>query len=148
MVGINLVPPGERVLSGAKIAQVSALHGLKLEADGAFHFPDAQGHSRFSLINQNTRPFQHHTLETFSTPGITLLLDVPRVEHPAAQFDRMVAVAHEMAAQLQVNMVDDHRVMLSDAGLMRIHEQIEGVAARMCANGIAPGGKQARRLFS
>jgi len=148
MVGINLVPPGERSLLGAKIAQAAALHGMTLEADGAFHLLDAQGHSVFSLINQDTKPFQYHTLETFGTPGLTLLLDVPRVENPAAQFDQMVSIAHELARELQVNLVDDHRVVLSEKGLARIHEQITGVEAKMCDNGIAPGSGQARRLFA
>ena len=148
MVGINLVPPGERSLPGARIAQAAALHGMTLEADGAFHALDAQGHSAFSLINQDSRPFQHHTLETFGTPGLTLLLDVPRVEDPAVQFDQMVRIAHELAGELQVNLVDDHRVVLSDNGLARIRAQIAEVEAKMRDNGIAPGSGQARRLFS
>ena len=105
----------------------AALHGMTLEADGAFHLPNAQGHSVFSLINQDTRPFQHHSLETFGTPGITLLLDVPRVENPAMQFDLMVCVAHDLAKELQVNLVDDHRVALSDNGIARIRAQITDV---------------------
>ena len=148
MVGINLVPPGERLLSGAKIAQTAALHGMKLEADGAFHLLNAQGHSLFSLINQDNKPFQHHTLETSGAAGITLLLDVPRVENPAAQFDQMVRVAHGMSKELQANMVDDHRVVLSDTGLARIREQIAAVEATMCENNIPPGIAQTRRLFS
>lgn len=148
MVGINLVPPGERLLPGVRIAQAAALHGMTLEADGAFHALDAQGHSAFSLINQDSKPFQHHTLETFGTPGLTLLLDVPRVENPAAQFDEMLRIAHELARELQVNLVDDHRVVLSDNGLARIRAQIAEVEAKMRDNGIAPGSGQARRLFS
>lgn len=148
MVGINLVPPGERLLPGGKIAQAAALQGMKLESDGAFHLLNAQGHSLFSLINLDTSPFQHHTLETFSTAGITLLLDVPRVENPAAQFDQMVRAAHELARELQVNLVDDHRVVLSDSGLARIREQIVGVETKMHDNGIVPGSAQARRLFA
>lgn len=148
MVGVNLVPPGERLLLGGKIAQAAALQGMTLEADGAFHLLNAQGHSLFSLINQDTKPFQHHTLETFSTAGITLLLDVPRVENPALQFDQMVRVARDLAKELQVNLVDDHRVVLSDNGLARIRAQIAGVEAKMCDNGIVPGSAQARRLFA
>lgn len=148
MVGVNLVPPGERLLSGVKIAQAAALQGITLESDGAFHLLNAQGNSLFSLINQDTKPFQHHSLEAFSTAGITLLLDVPRVENPAAQFDLMVRVAHELAKELQVNVVDDHRVVLSDNGFARIRAQISAVEAKMCENNIAPGSAQARRLFS
>lgn len=148
MVGVNLVPPGDRLLSGGKIAQAAALLGIKLESDGAFHLLNAQGHSLFSLINQDSKPFQHHTLETSSTAGITLLLDVPRVESPAMQFDQMVRVAHELAKELQVNLVDDHRVVLTDHGLGQIRAQIDAVEAKMRDNGIAPGSAQARRLFA
>ncbi|HEY8887115.1 MAG TPA: cell division protein ZipA C-terminal FtsZ-binding domain-containing protein [Gallionella sp.] len=148
MVGVNLVPPGTRLLRGGKIAQAATLLGMTLEADGAFHLPDAQGRSLFSLINQDSKPFQHLTLETSSTAGITLLLDVPRVENPGQQFDRMMHVARELARELQVNMVDDHRVALSEKGLALIRTRINDVELKMCAKGITPGSSQARRLFS
>lgn len=148
MVGVNLVPPGERLLAGSKIAQAAAMQGMTLESDGAFHLLDTDGHSLFTLINKDTKPFQHHTLETFSTTGITLLLDVPRVKKPADQFDSMVHVAHELARELQLNLVDDHRVVLSDTGLARIRAQIAAIEAKMLENTIVPGSAQARRLFS
>lgn len=148
MVGVNLVVPGERLLSGTRIAEAAALQGLTLEADGAFHLLGAHGHSLFSLINMNSMPFQHHTLATHTTRGLTLLLDVPRVDSPAVQFDRMLAAAHELARELQLNLVDDHRVVLSETGLARIREQIVAVEAKMCEHGIAPGSAQARRLFA
>ncbi len=148
MVGINLVPPGERQLNGSRIAQVASLLGMSLEADGAFHALDAQGHSLFSLINHDSKPFQHHMLETFSTGGVTLLLDVPRVLHPAELFDRMLETAREFARELQVNVVDDRRVVLSDGGLNLIRDQITAVEAKMAEHGIAPGSAQARRLFA
>ena len=121
---------------------------MTLEADGAFHLLDAQGRSLFSLINQDNQPFQHLTLETFSTPGITLLLDVPRVENPGPKFDRMMQVAHGLAKELQVNLVDDHRVALSEKGLALIRERINDVELKMCTKGMTPGSTQARRLFS
>ncbi|HEX5337309.1 MAG TPA: cell division protein ZipA C-terminal FtsZ-binding domain-containing protein [Gallionella sp.] len=148
LVGVNLVPTGDRLLSGEKLAQAAVLQGMTLESDGAFHLMDAHGYSLFSLINQDDKPFPAHTLETFRTAGVTLLLDVPRVENPAAQFDRMVRAAQEFAKELQANLVDDHRVVLSDNGLARIRAQIALVEAKMRGNGIAPGGAQARRLFS
>ena len=148
MVGVNLVPPGGRLLPGGRIAQAAALLGMTLEADGAFHLLDAQGRSQFSLINQDSKPFQHLTLETFSTAGITLLLDVPRVENPGNQFDQMMHVARELAKELQVNVVDDHRVALSDNGLALIRARIAGIEAKILENGIVPGSAQARRLFA
>jgi FtsZ-interacting cell division protein ZipA len=102
----------------------------------------------FTLTNQDTKPFQRHTLENITTAGVTLLLDVPRVENPATQFDQMMCVAHEFAKELQVNVVDDHSVLLSEAGLALIRARIVDVAAKMVENGVVPGSAQARRLFS
>ncbi|HEY0665177.1 MAG TPA: cell division protein ZipA C-terminal FtsZ-binding domain-containing protein [Gallionella sp.] len=148
MVGINLVPPGARLLLGSKIAHAGALLGMTLESDGAFHLLDAQGHSLFSLSNLDTQPFQHHLLETTGTMGITLLLDVPRVDSPAVQFDRLMHIAHGLAKSLQAELVDDHHIPLSESGLDRIRERIAAVEAQMRDQGFAPGSAQARRLFS
>ncbi|MDD4977819.1 MAG: cell division protein ZipA C-terminal FtsZ-binding domain-containing protein [Gallionella sp.] len=148
MVGINLIPSGDRMLLASRIAQAAALQDLRLESDGAFHLLNAQGLSLFSLINQDTKPFQHHTLATATSAGITLLLDVPRVEDPARQFDLMTRVAQKLEQELQLNMVDDHRVVLSPSGLDLIRAQIAEVEAQMCDNDIVPGSAQARRLFS
>ena len=148
MAGVNLLPSKGRLLLGARVAQAAALVGMTLEADGAFHLMDAQGQSLFSLINRDNQPFQHLSLETTSTAGITLLLDVPRVEEPANQFDRMIEVGRLLAKELQLNLVDDHLVVLNDKGLALIRERINDVELKMCAKGITPGSTQARRLFS
>ena len=148
MAGVNLVPPGGRLLPGGRVAQAAAMLGMTLEADGAFHLLNAQGHSLFSLINQDNKPFQHLSLDTFSTAGITLLLDVPRVEDPGSQFEQMIRVARELAIELQVKVVDDHRAELSDNGLALIRARIAAVETKMRDRGIEPGSAQARRLFS
>ncbi|NOU00323.1 MAG: hypothetical protein HOO95_01935 [Gallionella sp.] len=148
MVGINLMPAGNRLLTGVKISQAAAAQGMTLESDGAFHLLNAQGHSLFSLINRDTKAFQPHTLEHLTTTGMTLLLDVPRVDNPTLQFDQMVRVAHELAKELQVNLLDDRRVELTEAVLAPIRAKVSEVEAKMCEQDIVPGSAQARRLFS
>jgi hypothetical protein len=148
LVGVNLLPQGERPFNAGKIAQAAALLDMKLEADGAFHLHDVAGRSVITLVNQDARPFQSHTLAHFSTPGVTLLLDVPRVENPAEVFDQLVQIAQSFARTLPANLVDDHRVQLTDAALARTRTQIVEVAAKMSARNLAPGSTQARRLFS
>jgi FtsZ-interacting cell division protein ZipA len=148
MIGINLMPAGSRLLSGMKIYQAAAVHGMTLESDGAFHLLNAQGHSLFSLINRDTKAFQPHTLERFTTAGMTLLLDVPRVVNPAQQFDQMMLVAHELAKELQVNLVDDRRIELTEAVLAPIRAKVSEVELKMREQDIIPGSTQARRLFS
>jgi FtsZ-interacting cell division protein ZipA len=148
MVGINLIPSGDRLLLASRIAQAAVLHDMRLESDGAFHLFNEQGLSLFSLTNHDTKPFQHHTLANATSTGITLLLDVPRVTQPALQFDAMTRVAHGLAQELQLNLVDDQRVVLSASGLERIRAQIVAVDLTMRDNAIVPGSAQARRLFS
>lgn len=169
VVGVNLVLPGEHLLSGEKIAQAAALFGMRLESDGAFHLMEAPGwqgeerrlvahapeierrragYSVFSLVNLSTEPFQRNTLATTRTAGITLLLDMPRVGNPALQFDRMMSVAQRLAGELQADLVDDHLVKLSDSGLSRIRARIVEVEKKMRDNGITPGSAQALRLFA
>jgi FtsZ-interacting cell division protein ZipA len=77
-----------------------------------------------------------------------LLLDVPRVVNPAQQFDKMMLVAHELAKELQVNLVDDRRIELTEAVLSPIREKVSEVELKMREQDIIPGSAQARRLFS
>lgn len=148
MVGINLVPPGDRQLTGNAISQTASAFGMTLEADGAFHALDAQRHTLFTLINKDSRPFQYHTLETARSKGLTLLLDVPRVSQPLAQFEHMLETARAFARELQLNVVDDRGVAFEDSSLAPIRTQIAEVESRMAAQDILPGGARARRLFS
>jgi FtsZ-interacting cell division protein ZipA len=148
MVGLNILPSGERVFSGNEVARVAEQHGLSLQADGAFHLPDEGGHTLFSLCNFEDAPFHHHNLGQMWVKGLTLLLDVPRVERPAERFDEMAVLARQLAMELRAGVVDDRRVALGEAGFAQIREQIAEIEGRMLEGQITPGSAQARRLFS
>ncbi len=148
MIGLNILPGGERLLSGGEVARVAGQHELSLQADGSFHLFDAQGHTLFSLGNCDSTPFQHHTLEQMRVSGLTLLLDVPRVEQPTQHFDQMAVLARQLATDLHAAMADDHHVALGETGIALIRGQVAAVEANMLAGHIIPGSAQARRLFS
>lgn len=148
MIGLNILPDGDGLLLGSDIAQVAAQHGLTLQADGTFHLFDMNGNTLCNLANLDSEPFQHHALKQLQVIGLTLQLDVPRVEHPAQWFDEMAHMAREIGKDLRANVVDDYRVDLNDAGIAMIREQVAAIEARMRAWPLAPGSAQARRLFS
>jgi len=52
-----------------------------------------------------------------------LLLDVPRVANGSPALDRMLELAHGLAAALEGRLVDDNRALLSEAGLARIRSR-------------------------
>jgi hypothetical protein len=148
LIGLNILPSGERTFSGGEVARVAEKHGMSLQADGAFHLLDANRYTIFSLSNQEDIPFHEHTLGQLCVNGLTLLLDVPRVEHPTIRFDEMAVLARQLAMDLRAAVVDDHRVALGEPGLAQIREQIAVLESRMLAGLITPGSPQARRLFS
>ncbi|HEY6095339.1 MAG TPA: cell division protein ZipA C-terminal FtsZ-binding domain-containing protein [Gallionellaceae bacterium] len=148
MIGLNLLPGGGRALPGNDVARVAELHGLELQADGAFHLLDGRGHTVFSLSNYDNVPFQHHTLKQMRVNGLTLLLDVPRVEQPAQRFDQLVTLARALAGDLRAEVVDDHRVPVQPAALTQIRARVAEIEERMLEGNIIPGSAQARRLFA
>lgn len=148
MIGLNILPGGERKFSGNEVADAAEAHGMSLQADGTFHFPDLNGHTLYSLGNFDNVPFQHHTLGQMWVGGLTLLLDVPRVEQPAQRFDGMAVLARQLAMGLRATLTDDHRVALGEPGLALIREQVADIEKRMLSGNITPGSVQARRLFS
>ena len=148
MIGINLLPNGGITVAANEVNQVAQAHGMSLQADGSFHLPDTRGFTLYSLCNVDAAPFQHHTFNHMRVKGLTLLLDVPRVEKPVQRFDEMVALARDLAKELGATLVDDHRVVLGDSSIAQIREQVASIEARMQSGGIQPGSAQARRLFS
>ena len=148
VIGLNIFPRGERVLSGDEVARSAAKLDLSLQPDGSFHMRDTRGHTLFSLGNFDNMPFQHHTLGQQRIDGLTLLLDVPRVEQPTLRFDQMAELARQLADDLGAEVMDDRHVALSGAGIALIREQIAATEGKMLAGNIVSGSAQARRLFS
>jgi FtsZ-interacting cell division protein ZipA len=148
MIGINIVPSGERVLFGSEVARAVQLVGMQLQADGTFHQFDADGATLFTLSAADGAPFQHHTLDQMQVDNMTLLLDIPRVKEPVKCFDEMTLLAMEVATTLRATLVDDQRVTLDNTAISHIRAQVDAVEKSMLAGGIAPGSDQALRLFS
>lgn len=149
MIGLNILPGGERKLNGADISRVAGQHGMALQPDGAFHLPDDQDqHTVFTLGDLDGTPFQHHTLEQTRVNGLTLLLDVPRVQQPTQRFEEMAKLARQLAMDLHAAVVDDHRVALGEPGIAQIRQQVADIEERMRSGAMVPGSAQARRLFS
>ena len=148
MIGINIMPSGERALFASEVARAVQLVGMGLQADGTFHQFDADGATLFTLSAADGTPFQHHTLDQMQVENMTFLLDIPRVKEPVKCFDEMTLLAMEVATTLRATLVDDQRVTLDNAAISHIRAQVDAVEKSMLAGGIAPGSDQALRLFS
>jgi FtsZ-interacting cell division protein ZipA len=148
LIGINVASANGQSFPATKLRALAEAAGMKLEADGAFYLRNEEGDSLFSLCNLDPTPFSTETIKHQSIQGVTFLLDVPKVAGGLRVFGQMVALAKQMAASLEANLVDDHRKPLSDGGIDRIKQQLSGIYARMDACQISAGSPRAQRLFS
>jgi FtsZ-interacting cell division protein ZipA len=148
VVGINVVAQAGQVFQGTKIRALAEAAGLHLQPIGVFHCLDERGGALFSLENQEPDPFLIDKIRSLATPGITFLLDLPRVADGLRAFDRMVAMSRSFADSLDGILADDNRVPLDDAGLDKIRAQLRAIYGAMEQRGIQAGGPLALRLFS
>jgi FtsZ-interacting cell division protein ZipA len=148
LVGINVIANSGQVFHGTKIRALAEAAGLHLQASGVFHCHDEQGGTLFSLDNQESEPFLIDRIRNITTPGITFLLDVPRVANGLRVFDKMVAMSRSFADSLDGTIADDNRVLLNDSGLDRIRAQLRAIHSAMEQRGVVAGSRLALRLFS
>ena len=80
--------------------------------------------------------------------GVTLLLDVPRLQQGVRVFDRMIDTGTQLASALNGTLVDDNDTPVTEPGLEQIRAQLRGIYAAMEAKGIPAGSRVALRLFS
>ena len=147
-IGLNVVAQPGAAFSGEQVANAALESGFSLESDGVFYWRDADSETLFTMENQEPEPFTADRLEAMQTPGLTLLLDVPRVSDAGVALDEMARVGLMLAESLGGFLVDDNRVALQPAGVERIKTQLRDIHEAMAARGIPAGGSRAQRLFA
>ncbi|MGH8630119.1 MAG: cell division protein ZipA C-terminal FtsZ-binding domain-containing protein [Burkholderiales bacterium] len=148
VVGINVIAHTGQTFHGTQVRTLAEANGLRLQANGVFVYPDDDGGALFTLDNQEARPFRIEQIRHIATPGITFVLDVPRIRDGLRVFDRMVAMSRLFADSLDGLLADDNRKLLSDTGLNQIRVQLRGIYAAMEARGLPAGSRSALRLFA
>lgn len=148
MVGFHILQGGNGPFAGTKLRGLAESAGMKLHEDGAFHHEDAQGHTLYTLVSQDQRPFKPETLRTVFYRGVSFQLDVPKVESTSEAFNRMVLFARQLETALDGALVDDNQRALGDVEVEKIRQQLKMIHAKMVARSILPGTPSALRLFS
>jgi hypothetical protein len=147
-IGLTLLRSGGGQIAGTRLRGVAEAAGFKLDAGGQFDYvQDETGAVLYSLQNYKQEPFTLEGMRVLGTPGVVLLLDVPRVAEPVRVFDHMRLVAKRMAQTLEAVLVDDNRRPLNDASLAAIRAQVQATATALREAHIEPGGPRALRLF-
>lgn len=146
-VGLTILKSDHGQIAGTRLRGVAEAAGFRLNSTGSFDLQDDNGATLYSLQNYRQEPLTVESLRQLSTPGVVLLLDVPRVADPVRVFDQMRLAAKRMAHTLEGVLVDDNRRPLNDASLASIRAEVHATAVALREANIEPGGPRALRLF-
>ena len=148
LIGLNVLSHNGETLPATKIRALAEAAGMKLQADGTFHYINDDGISHYSLANHESIPFAAESIKHMSTHGVTLLFDVPRAPGGIRTFDQMIALAKQIAHAVNGVLVDDNRNPLNDKSIATIKQQLVSIYAKMDALHIRAGSPRALNLFS
>ncbi len=121
-------PPGGR-FTGNDVRRAVETAGLRYGNMNIFHRlvdPDNQDSDAvFSLAN-SVEPgiFDLDTLDDFSTPGLTLFMQLPGPLNGITALDSMLAAAHIIATELHGELRDQSRSVLSKQTIEHLHSDI------------------------
>lgn len=141
LIGLNLLPPADAGFESQQLGDLALRAGLVPTADGGYAMKDERGQIMFALTDGAPGTGQ-------SAQGVALLFDVPRVARGLESFDRMNALALDLAERLGGHLVDDGGRGVNRASLQKDRKALEAIYARMTARGIPAGGDRALRLFA
>lgn len=146
-VGLNVVAEQEP-FSGAQVDQSSTALGADLGLDGAYHFRDLLGQTKFRLLNLDSTPFAADSLLQLTTPAVTFEIDVPRSMPAPDLADALFETAGRFAERVGGKVVDDNQVVVSSTAISSIRLQLQSIHAAMQSRGCPAGHAMALRLFS
>jgi len=148
LIGLNVLSHNGETLPATKIRALAEAAGMKLQADGTFHYINDDGISHYSLANHESIPFAAESIKHMTTHGVTLLFDVPRAPGGVRTFDHMVALAKQIAHAVNGVLVDDNRNPLNEKSIATIKQQLATIYTKMDARHIRAGSPRALNLFS
>jgi hypothetical protein len=147
-IGLTILKSELGQIAGTRLRGVAEAAGFRLAASGQFEYlQEETGTMLCSLHNYKQEPFTAESLRALSTPGVVLVIDVPRVSDPVRVFDQMRLTAKRLAKTLEAVLVDDNRRPLDDTALAAIRTQVQATATALREANIDPGGPRALRLF-
>ncbi len=145
-LGLNVLSRSGSAIDFPRLGSLVEAAGFFRRDDGLYEARDEFGQTQLTLASLGGLPFSCD--EALPIAGLTLSIDVPRVENGIAAFDRLLVFAQDLMAAADALLVDDQRATLEDAALGAIRAKIGEFQEKMAALDIPAGGRRAMRLYS
>ncbi|MBU6504405.1 MAG: hypothetical protein KGQ63_01845 [Betaproteobacteria bacterium] len=148
LIGMNVMFAEGREPPARQVRERAEREGLALGEDGVFHAFDDRQRNRFTLAHRDGLPFLDMEEDFTPVPGVTFLLDVPRVRDAHTALTDLFAMADRLAQGLGGRLVDDNGATLGPRQLVAIQKQLSDILHQMDRQGVPAGSDLALRLFS
>lgn len=130
---INLMARPGRELDGASLLASLMATSFKFGEMDIFHrheSRDGHGEILFSIINM-VKPgtFNPYRMEQFSTPGVSLFMQLPLRNNAALAFEEMLRTADQLASDLDAMLTDSSRSPLGDDSVDRYRRELAAYEA-------------------
>ena len=123
----------------------SALQALMLHRG----FQLAPNGRQFNFLSNNQLLFSSADLDPSAPVSqLTLLLEVPLVDHQQRPFERMLGEGIEIAQSVHGRLVDDNGINLTEAAVVSIRQHLDTLYDNLEKSGVSAGSSTASRLFS
>jgi len=110
---------------GASILEYTMNNDLYFSDMGIFHKRSNRKKDIFSMANAlEPGTFDIHDMENFSTSCLLFFMTLPNPEAPLDAFDAMLAMAEELARDLNGKLCDETRSVLTRQGIETIREEL------------------------
>ena len=111
---LNITSNGD-AFQGLELYHAMIASGLRFGDMNIFHSSNQQGQIQFSLVN-SVQPgtFDLESISQFSTPGVSMFMQLPCEVDAITAFEQMKNVAHFLAKELNAQVRDDSQTRLTE----------------------------------
>lgn len=126
---------GDQAFDGADLLHAALQQGMRYGAMDIFHFhtdEDGEGPVLFSMANMlMPGVFDLKTIDEFTTIGVTFFMTMPVVDNNnLAVFDQMITTAKAIAAELDGELKDEQRSVMTAQTIEHYRERIRDFARK------------------
>lgn len=129
LVIVSVMAETGNAFAGEALSKAFQHNRLRPGEQSIYHrmvFRNSREHSVFSVANVVKPGTFPSDMEQFSTPGLTLFLQLPAPIDDLEAFDDFVTTAERLAVELGGELRDERRQLLSHQQLMQVRDSIAG----------------------
>lgn len=145
VIVLRIMAPQDRPFAGPEIARAMQLAGLEFGEMSIYHFyADAddvssrQDRQAVCSVANAVEPgvFEPEKMEQLATPGLTLFMQLPGPLECRVAFEKMLEIGRSLAEELDGELCDDSRSVLTMQTISHIKEKIEAYLFKVRMAGV------------